>query len=178
MIEREQGFWNKIVSALQRWVVLFLLMGVHWLLDRGLTLTIPVSLGSLLTLAKGIFWVFFLALYVMVGWSMVAVFIPLMREREHFFWRKIVSALQLSGTLLGLMGVHWLLDRGLTLAIVAPPLPLALTTLARAVISVCFLLIYINILWDTTAIFIPLIRPKFERDGATVEHQKEQVDES
>jgi len=74
-------FWEKVWHALHRLVALGIFLGVHYLLNLLLGVAFPPELGRLVTLVKYVIGVFFLLVYIYLGWDMVTVFVPFLKRK-------------------------------------------------------------------------------------------------
>lgn len=67
---------RKVGFALLRAVFLAVFMGVHFLLNKLLSLVVPPSMSRFLELSQIVIGIMFLFVYLYLGWDMVTVFMP------------------------------------------------------------------------------------------------------
>jgi hypothetical protein len=81
MTDRAQvTFWFRLWAALQRVFALWILIAVHYLLNRALTWLLPASMKAALTLLQSFTYVLFMVVYAYLMWDMVIIFVPLKRR--------------------------------------------------------------------------------------------------
>lgn len=76
-------FWGRVFAALSRLLAFLIFAGAHWGVTRLLKLLFPPSMARVVDLVEVVTSIFFVLVYLYLGWEMLTCFFPFLKRKAY-----------------------------------------------------------------------------------------------